>query len=143
MFDGTDVQSGNHLWGEAAREFCRLTDNHIRDQLRDRVLPWERKVGVGQVDFWRVHAYALDRLDDLLAAVLPHGDFTEDGTWRGRNDEHGHWIEVSFSGNWHDALASKRGHDLVGLVAHIYRMSRRRAAIRLARLLGIGAVRHG
>jgi hypothetical protein len=148
MLDALDPIFPDHdddRWSIAGAEFRRHIDDDIRKRAPGGVLPQERKVAVGQIDYFKVHAYALDRLDELLGTVLPDGDFTDNGTaWRGRHDERAHWITVSLlSGEWFDPIARKRGNDLVGLIADVYRMSRRRAAIRLAQQLGIEAVRHG
>ena len=129
----------------AGQEFRRRIDERLRQRYAGRVLPWERSVAVGEIDYWRVHAFALDRYGELLSRVLPLGDFSDCyTTWRGRHDERGNWITVSLlSGAWSDPTARKYGSDLVGLIAHIYRLTSRRAAIRLGQWLGIEAVRHG
>jgi hypothetical protein len=139
-----DEPPSDERWPVAGAEFRRRIDDDIRRRSPGGVLPGERQVRVGQVNFWRVHAYALDRLDELLEHVLPaHELINGDTTWRGRANAHGNWTEVSLlSGEWFDPKAHKRGNDLVGLIAHVFRMSRRRAAIRLAAELGIEAVRH-
>lgn len=132
-------------WAIAAAEFRRRIDDRLRERYPGRVLPWERSVAVGEIDFWKVHAYALDRYGELLSRVLPLGDFSDCyTTWRGRHDKRGNWITVLLlSGAWSDPTARKYGSDLVGLIAHIYRLTPRRAAIRLGQWLGIDAVRHG
>jgi len=143
MLDAIEI-SQDH-WTEAGAAFRRRIDDDIRKRSPGGVLPWERPVVVGQVDYWRVHAWALDRIDELVHVVLPDGGFIDSDTaWRGRRNERGNWITVALlTGAWFDPVASKRGSDLPGLISHIYRMSRRRAAIRLAAQLGVEAVRHG
>lgn len=132
-------------WRVVAGQFCRRIDDKMRERYPGHVLPWERRVAVGEIDYWRVHAYALERLGQLLVRVLPLGGFVNRyTTWRGRHDESSNWIEVSLlTGDWSDPAARKHGNDLVGLVAHVYRLTPRRAAIRLGQWLGIEAVRHG
>ena len=148
MLDAIDNQLEDEAlrWSETGREFCRRIDDDIRKRSPGRILPWERKVAVGEVDYFKVHAYALDRILELLPKALPwDADFVDHRTvWRGRHDERAHWITVSLlTGEWFEPAASKCGTDLVSLIAHIYGMPRRRAAIRLAQQLGIEAVRHG
>ena len=95
---------------EAARRFCDRLDDEMRRQRRDRLLPWEKPVAVGQVDWWRVHAYALDRLDELLSRSLPDGQFTDNGTaWRGRHDEAAPWSLLA--GTWSEPATGKRGSE--------------------------------
>jgi hypothetical protein len=132
-------------WREAAREFVGRLDDDLRKRYRGHVLPWERNVEAGQIDYWKVHAFALDRLDEILTAVLPQGDFVDAGTaWRGRHDDHAPWIIVSLmTGAWSEPATGKRGDDLVGLISRIYKMSPRRTAIRLAGWLSVEAVRRG
>jgi hypothetical protein len=131
-------------WGIAAAEFTRRIDDHIRDQCRNRVLPWEHSIAVGQVDYWRVHCFALDRLDELLGIILPDGDVIDGSAWRGRHDARCNWITVSLiGGQWSDQKAMKRGRDVISLCSHVYGMKPRQAAIGLGQWLGIEAVRHG
>jgi hypothetical protein len=144
-----DGEGGDHRlpphWRDAARWFTKRLDDDMRRRYRGGKLPWERSVEVGQIDWWRIHSYALDRLDELLAVVLPHGELVDgDTAWRARHDEYSPWIVVQLlSGAWSEPATGKRGADLVGLVARIYGMSHRRAAIFLAQQLGIEAVRRG
>jgi hypothetical protein len=142
MFDGAD--GDDHLQ-IAGTEFRRRIDDDIRKRSPGRVLPWERKVAVGQIDYFKVHAYALDRLDELLDRALPDGEFSDRGTvWRGRHDERANWIIVSsLTGAWSDPAARKRGGDLISLAAHVYRITPSQAAVRLGQWLGIEAIRHG
>jgi hypothetical protein len=147
MLDGIEPidRTEDTYWSAAGQEFRRHIDDDIRARSPGHVLPWEKKVAMGQVDYWRVHAYALDRILELLPKALPwDADIIDHHTaWRGRHDKCSNWITVSLmTGRWFDSTASKRGDDLPGLIAHVYRMSRRRAAIRLAAMLGIEALRH-
>jgi hypothetical protein len=124
---------------------CRSLDADLRKLYPGGILPWERPVWVGAADWFKVHAYALDRIDELLARILPERTAAEDGTWwRGRHDAASPWIEVSLlSGKWSVPGARKRGFDLISLFAHIYRMPPRRAALAVAQWCEIEAVRHG
>jgi hypothetical protein len=132
-------------WAEATRELIKRLDNDLRKRSRGGVLPWERNVEVGQVDWWRVHAWALDWIDELLEIVLPDGELIDGGTvWRGRHDPQSPWFIVTLlSGAWSEPASGRRDDDLIGLVARVYRLPMRRAAIKLAQLLGIEAVRRG
>jgi hypothetical protein len=140
------VDDRNDEWWSAARvAFCERIDDTLRERSRSKVLPWDRPVPVGRIDFWKVHAYGLDRLDELIGCLLPDGDLVENDTaWRGRLDDRSPWIIVSLlSGAWSDPASGRRGDDLVSLVAHVLRMKPGRVAIRLGVLLGIEAVRRG
>lgn len=131
-------------WSIAGTELRRHLDDAIRKRSSDGMLPWERPVAVGQIDFFKVHAYTLDRLGEILQCVLRERDATYDDTyWRGRHDSRSNWVIVSLlSGAWSDPAADTRGHDLVGLIAHLYQMPQRQAAMRLGAMLGIEAIRH-
>jgi hypothetical protein len=129
-------------WQEAARWFVERLDDDMRKRSRGHVLPWERTVEVGQIDWWRVHSFALDRLDELLPIVLPDGELTEEGDWRGWHHEGEPWFVVNrYIGTWSEPASGKRGDDLVGLIARIYDVKPGRAAGKLARWLAIEAVR--
>jgi len=119
-------------------------DGDLRRIYPGGILPWERQVRVGEIDWWHVHAHALDRIDELLPRILSGREAADDEvTWRGRHDATGPPIEVSLlTGRWFDHTAHKRGYDLVSLFAHIYRMPPRRAALALAEWCGTEAIRH-
>jgi hypothetical protein len=146
-FDEDDIEvlppvDGFHdpHWQDAARWFIDRLDEEMRRQRRDRLLPWEKPVGI--INWWRIHAYALDRIDEILPLALPDGDLTEEDDWRGRHDEGAPWFIVNrLTGTWSEPASG--GSDLAGLIAAIYGISMRRAAIKLASQLGIEGVRHG
>jgi hypothetical protein len=58
----------------AGAELVRHLDDDLRAKYPDRTLPWERNVAVGEIDYFRIHAYALDRLEEVLLAALPDGE---------------------------------------------------------------------
>jgi hypothetical protein len=129
-------------WAVAGQEFRRRIDDHLREEYPNGVLPWERSVAVGKIDYFRAHAYALDRLEELLEHILPVGDVVDE-TWRGRHDEQSDWITVSLiNGEWSDPANKKQGRDIVSLIGHIYGLSQGRAAIELGQWAGVQAVRH-
>jgi hypothetical protein len=130
-------------WHVAAQWITNKIDDDLRQRCRNGVLPWERQVGIGEIDWWHVHSYALDRLDEILKTALPDGELIDGGTtWRGRHDQASAWFVVSLlSGSWSEPATGKRGDDIVGLLASIYGVSMGRAARKLARWLGIEAVR--
>jgi hypothetical protein len=132
-------------WSAASAEFCRRIDGGIRRRSRGGVLPWERPVRVEWVDFSRAHAFALDRIDEILPRVLALREPAEDSTtWRGRHDDRAAWFEVSrLSGAWTCSQRNEHGGDLVGLVSAIYAIKPRPAALKLGRLLGVEVVRRG
>ena len=98
---------------------------------------------MGEIDYWRVHAHALDRLGTVLAVFLPGGEPTPRVCYVASHPHSGSRIEVSLlSGRWWDAGAGKQGRDLVSLVAHITGLTMPRAATKLARHAGVEARRH-
>jgi hypothetical protein len=137
----TAIESEQDWWEVAGREFRRRIDNHLRQEYPNNVLPWERSVAVGKIDYFRVHAYALDRLGELLMHVLPDGERVDDTTWRRRHDDLANWITISLiSGKWSDPKAAKHGLDIVSLISHVYGLSPRVTAISLGQWVGIDAV---
>jgi hypothetical protein len=69
-------------WQAAAADLCRRL---VRSRSRGGVLPCEQPVGVGEIDWRKLHSHALDRLDELLRLALPNGQPVDGGTvWRGR-----------------------------------------------------------
>ena len=123
---------------------CRSLDEQARKRFRDRVLPWAQPASPGGIDYWKAHAYALDRIEELLERALPERESTADETiWRGRHRPDGNWVEVSLlSGRWSDAAASRRGWSLPALIGHVYRMPTWLAAVKLGQWLNVEVRRH-
>lgn len=119
-------------WAEAGREWS------------ERLNPPRRPVRPGGIDFVRLHALALDRLDDLLADMLPEGSdvVTADGwiAWRGRRPGHASPVDVDLLiGRWDQYDTGRGGHDLVSLRAFLDDGSTMgRAARSLAAWLKVG-----
>ena len=93
----------------------------------------------GRLDFYRIHAHALDRLGDVLALLLPDGAETDDARWIGSHPKRPLRISVSLlSGCWEEVDTGRTGPDLVSLVAHLFGIRQGEAARRLAQWLGVG-----
>jgi hypothetical protein len=137
--------SDEDWWSLAGTEFRRHLEDDIRKRSPGNVLPSERKVETGAIDYYKVHAYALDRLHEVLCHVLPLHELIDNGAkWRGCRGGRSPIFEVSLlSGEWQCPTLKKRGTDLVGLVACAFTLRRSRAAILLAQELDIEARRHG
>ncbi len=109
--------------------------------------PWERPRKPGHLDFWRIHCAALDRLDELLALLLPNG--REGSTALGELVWVGllpHWQGIIFvnlmTGAWNEPAAERGGRDLIGLAARMGGMGQGQAARWLAEWTGIEGRRH-
>jgi hypothetical protein len=97
----------------------------------------------GELDFWRIHALALDRLGDVIGWFLPEGVETDDGYWQGLHPDRPILIRVSLlTGKWTEPISGRSGADLVSLVAHLFAISQPKAAAALARKLGANVVAH-
>lgn len=98
----------------------------------------------GKIDFFRIHALALDRLGDLLAVLLPTGTETDDARWLGCHPDRPMLVSVSLlSGCWDEPNTGRAGRDLVSLTAHCCGLSQAAAARRLAAWLGAEERRYG
>lgn len=106
---------------EAAQRLIERIDANIRARSRDRKRPWERHVPRGGIDTWKIHAYALDRLEEFLQRLLPLREETEDVTvWRGRRAEGSPAYEVDMlAGRWCAPGTKIKGDDVVTLVASV------------------------
>lgn len=97
----------------------------------------------GQIDFFRIHALALDRLGDVLTLLLPDGAETADAFWIGSHPERPKLVKVSLlSGAWEELDSGRTGRDLVSLTANQFGLKQAIAARRLAAWLGADAVRY-
>jgi len=105
-------------------------------------LPWERPVRVGSIDFGRVHAFALDQIDELLDLLLPYG---AEGAayWVGWHPDGGEALVVNLlTGAWDAPGSGRGGADLVSLVAGVGGISQGAAARWLAAWSGISGRRY-
>ena len=106
--------------------------------------PWQPPyTSPGQLDFFRIHAYALDRLGDVLATFLPHGAELPGAYYVGSHPDRPILVRVCLLGGaWNEAETGQSGRDLVSLIAHLFGMSQAQAARKLSAWLGIAAVAH-
>ena len=109
---------------------------------RPLTVPWQPPPSTpGRLDFWRIHALALDRLADLLAAFLPVGSETADACWEGWHPQRYVLVRVCLlSGAWSEPSTGRSGPDLVSLIAHLFGLRQGAAAARLARWLDVEVV---
>lgn len=132
---------------------CRLSAAGDRFRARmdaaawPRGLPWKRPLRPGGLDFWRIHAFALDFLPELLAVLLPEGARTITGggadAWVGWHPDRPEPIAVCLLGGaWDEPGTGAGGRDLVGLVAHLTGQGQGQAARWLAGFCGIEGRRH-
>ena len=95
----------------------------------------------GRLDFFRIHAYALDRLEDVLAWFLPDGQETPDVHWAGHHPLRPVNVRVNLlTGAWDEPETGRSGQDLVSLVAHLFDMKQGEAAAALARKLKVEVI---
>lgn len=95
----------------------------------------------GRLDYFRIHAYALDRLGDVLAAFLPEGMEQPGACYIGQHPDRPIPVTVSLlTGAWNEPQTGASGRDLVSLVAHLFGFNQAQAARKLARWLNIAAV---
>lgn len=107
-------------WSEAGKGFRARLDAAAWP----RGAPWKQQPRAGGLDFWHIHAHALDQLDDVLGALLPHGATgrTELGSiaWIGSHPDRPETVQVCLlTGRWHEPGTGRGGPDLVGLVAYL------------------------
>lgn len=138
-----DEDSFALLVNAAAEPFRRRLDA----EAWPRGLPWERRVRSGQLDFWRTHCFALDRLDELLGALLPSGGkgFTAKGiyAWTGWHPDRPIAVSVCLlTGRWDEPETGKGGGDLVSLAAHLFGVSQLDGARILAEWCEIDGCRY-
>lgn len=95
----------------------------------------------GRLDFFRIHAYAWDRLDDVIAWFLPEGEETPDNHWAGHHPLRPMTVRVNLlTGAWAEPETGRSGRDLVSLVAHLFGMKQGAAAAKLAKKLKIEVI---
>jgi hypothetical protein len=92
---------------------------------------------VCQVDFDRVNRVALTRSHELISALFP-GGVTGGTQYVIPRRKDGRLSSIFLdSGSWSDFAVVAHGDDIVGLVAHIFDLTRRDAAQLVAAVLGI------
>ncbi len=123
-----------------ALEFC-LRAGPTFVHLIDKHVPRRPAILRSGIDFYRLHALALDRLDELLAVILPEGH--EGGGWGGRwcwigaHPLRPERVEVCLLiGCWNEPNTGAAGLDLVSLYSHVFGVSPGRGAHLLAEWLG-------
>jgi hypothetical protein len=127
------------FWAVAGAEFCRRLDASAWP----RGGPWSRPVRTGEIDYWRVASFAMDRIGDVLARLLPDGREMPGCWFEGRCPDRPAKIRVSLlSGQWEAEGEGKTGRDLIALVSHLLGLKPSQAALKLARWLGVQAVRN-
>jgi hypothetical protein len=134
-----DPDANRAWWTAAADEFCRRM---FPDDPRRKPAP--RRTGL---DFGRVNAFALDRLDELLTLVLPIGAeiATPAGrlAWEGWHPDRKIIVRVNLlTGAWDEPVTGLGGRDLVSLAAHILGLQQIQAARQLAAWCGISGRCH-
>lgn len=128
-------------------EFWSAANAEFRRRLFPNGEPGPRAPIPGQIDFGRIHAFALDRLPELLKLVLPIGTECASPTgawvWLGSHPDRQIIVAVNLlTGAWDEPVTGHGGHDLVGLVAHLFGLRPIEAARRLAAWLGVEARRY-
>jgi hypothetical protein len=128
-------------------EFCSAANAEFRRRLFPHGEPGPRAPMPGQIDFGRVHAFALDRLSELLVLVLPIGTESPSPTgawvWLGSHPDRPIIVAINLlTGAWDEPTTGHGGRDLVSLVAHLFALRPVEAACRLAAWLGVEARRH-
>lgn len=97
----------------------------------------------GRLDFHRIHALALDRLDEVIDWFLPIGRETEGAYWEGHHPLRPELVRVSLlTGAWSEPNTGRSGPDLVSLVARLFGMRQGAAAAALARKLKVEVIAH-
>ena len=124
----------------AGEQFRRRLDAEIWP----KGLPWERRIRPGDIDFWRIHAFGLEVLDELLSILLPIGaeGFTTLGSlaWIGSHPDRSTVVAVNLlTGAWDDPVIGAGGPDLISLVAHLAGIGQGQAARWLAEWCGLPA----
>lgn len=130
-------------WSDAGEGFRTRLDTSAWP----RGAPWKRTLGTGGLDVWHVHAHSLDRLDDLLSALLPHGSegITDLGNvaWIGWHPNRLETMQVCLvTGGWHEPATGRGGPDLVGLVGYLTGQDQGQATRWLARFCRVEGYRY-
>jgi hypothetical protein len=94
----------------------------------------------GRIDFFRIHALALDRLAEVIAVILPIGEEGPSARgrwcWRGHHPNRPAVVQVCLlAGAWYEPDSGRGGVDLVSLYSHMFGVKNSRAAAMLADLL--------
>ncbi len=130
-------------WAEAGREFRKRLDA----ETWPKGSPWAKRRTFGGIDYWHVNAFALDRLEKLLAILLPDGSrgVSESGSpaWIGWHLDRPITIAVDLlSGAWDELDTGYGGPDPISLVAHVAGLGQGTAARWLADWIGTRGRRH-
>jgi hypothetical protein len=128
-------------------EFWSAANAEFRRRLFPHGEPGPRAPRPGLIDFGRIHAFALDRLPELLKLVLPIGTESASPTgawvWLGSHPDRPVIVAVNLlTGAWDEPDTGQGGPDLVSLTAHLFGLRPVEAAQRLAAWLGVEARRH-
>lgn len=128
-------------WPEAVCiEFRRKIDDAIRAE-HGGMLPWQRHVAIGDIDFFQMHSLLLDLGDELVVRLLPIGRRHFGATWRGRRTAEAPEILVDLmTGRWW--APARKGRDLIGLIAYVLDERPHRVVKRMQVQLGVTVVRH-
>lgn len=110
---------------------------------REALTPPRRPTRAGGIDYFRLHALGLDRIDELVREWLPDGSeiATDTGwiAWRGRRLGLASPVDTDLlTGRWDQPASGRGGHDLVSLRAFIDGTRMGRAARDLAAWLKAG-----
>ena len=130
-------------WAEVEGEFRKRLDT----ETWPKGAPWTRRRTFGGLDFWTVNALALDRLEKLLAILLPEGfdGFSDAGgrAWIGSHPDRPVTVAVDLlSGGWDELDTGQGGSDPISLVAHVAGIGQGQAARWLADWIGTRGRRH-
>lgn len=95
----------------------------------------------GRLDFFRIHALALDRIEDVIDWFLPEGRDVGGAYWEGHHSLRPEMVRVNLlTGAWAEPNTGQSGQDLVSLVAHLFGMKQGAAAAALARKLKVEVI---
>ena len=125
-------------FGSISPEFMAAGSVAMAKQVADLV-PWQPQAAKpGQIDFRRIHAFALDRLPKLVAHILPDGR-EQAGfggarwCWVGSHPQRPEMVEVCLLiGAWSEPNSGRAGRDLCSLYANMFGVSAGRGAHMLA-----------
>jgi hypothetical protein len=95
----------------------------------------------GRLDFFRIHALAWDRIDDVIGWFLPEGREVGGAYWEGHHPLRPEMVRVNLlTGAWAEPNTGRSGQDLVSLVAYLFGLKQGAAASALARKLKVEVI---